>query len=255
MHEKTHDSLTTAGARPDPAETVVGASSGETRFLRLVLPVLGVGAGVGLRWLAEWMASLPWAPWHGAARGVDALADEWGVWTLVGLGVIGAVVGACFAQHLVENMGRIAVTDTGAGFRNKDTLETVGRVEVSDVFVDGSEIVLLRGGRELFRWPAELPAREVRAAFSAHGWPWREDGDPFRAAYRVWEIGDEALPAGADALLRARAGLLDAGKSAHASDAREDLAAIGVIVRDEGTVQHWRLVAEGAGAVGVERRA
>lgn len=257
MHEKIHESLTTDAVSHDPTETVVGAASGETRFLRLVLPVLGVAAGVGLRWLAAWMASLPWIPWQGLARSVDALADVWGTWALVGLGVIGAVAGACVAQHLVENMGRIAVTGTGAGFKNKDTLETVGRAEVTDVFVEGTEIVLLRRGRELHRWPADLPTRQVAAAFTGHGWPWREGGDPFRAAYRRWELGDETLPVGADALLRARAGLLEAGKEAHVRDVRDDLAAIGVVVRDEGTVQHWRLATDGAGAgaVGVERRA
>ncbi|MBM7498113.1 YqeB family protein [Oerskovia paurometabola] len=257
MHEKIHESLTTDAGSHDLTETVVGASSGETRFLRLVLPVLGAAAGVGLRWLAAWMAGLPWVPWQGLARSVDALADVWGAWTLVGLGAAGAVVGACFAQHLVENMGRIAVTVTGAGFKNKDTLETVGRTEVTDVFVEGAVIVLLRGGSELHRWPADLPTRHVAAAFTGHGWPWREGGDPFRSAYRRWETGDETLPAGADALLRARAGLLEAGKEAHARDVREDLAAIGVVVRDEGAVQHWRLVADGvgAGAIGVGRRA
>ncbi|MFF2623112.1 YqeB family protein [Oerskovia jenensis] len=257
MHEKIHDSLTTDAVSRDPAETVVGASSGETRFLRVVLPVLGLAAGVGLRWLAAWMASLPWIPWQGLARSVDALADVGGTWTLVGLGIVGAVVGACFAQHLVETMGRIAVTSTGAGFKNKDTLETVGRTEVTDVFVEGASIVLLAGGRELHRWPADLPAREVGSAFTHHGWPWRAEGDPFRSSYRRWEIGDETLPAGADALFRARAGLIEAGKTIHVREVRADLAAIGVVVRDEGKVQHWRLATDGAGvgAVGVERRA
>ncbi|TGJ97530.1 hypothetical protein DLJ96_06145 [Actinotalea fermentans ATCC 43279 = JCM 9966 = DSM 3133] len=258
-------------ASQDPTETVVGVSSRETRFLRLVLPVLGMVAGVGLRWLAAWMAGLPWVPWQGLARSVDALADVWGTWALVGLGALGAVVGACFAQHLVENMGRIAVTCTGAGFKNKDTLETVGRSEVTDVFVEGSQVVLLRAGREVRRWPADLPTRQVAAAFTGHGWPWREGGDPFRAAYHRWDVGDERLPAGADALLRARAGLLEAGKGVHARGVRDDLAVLGVVVRDEGTVQHWRLATDvsatgtgsstgtgtgiGAGAVGVERRA
>ncbi|MFD6164051.1 hypothetical protein ACFWFR_02600 [Oerskovia sp. NPDC060287] len=262
MYEKTPDAPTptppSASTTPrTPEETVVGCSSADTLFLRAVLPVLGAAAGVGLRWLAAWMSGLSWAPWQGIARSVDTLADRWGACTVVGLAIVGAIVGAVFAQHLVETMGRVAVTSTGAGFKTKDTLETLGRSEVTDVFADGKEIVLLRGEREVARWSADLPSAEVRAAFDTHGWPWRETGDPFRAAYRPWAAGDLGLPAGADALLRARAGLIDAGKDDHVRELRADLAAIGVVVRDEGTVQLWRPVAPAAptGAIGVERRA
>lgn len=257
MYEKLSD-------RPDPdvppgspEETVVGCSSADTLFLRVVLPVLGAVAGVGLRWLAAWMAGLSWAPWQGIARSVDTLADRWGACTVVGLGILGALLGAVLAQHLVETMGRIAVTSTGAGFRTKDTLETLGRSDVTDVYVEDQEIVLLAGEREVGRWPADLPLAKVREAFTSHGWPWRETGDPFRAAYRRWEIGDPGLPTGADALLRARAGLMDAGKTDHVRALRADLAAIGVVVRDDGAAQYWRPASPAAptGAVGVERRA
>ncbi len=251
----TPSSASTA-PRP-PEETVVGCSSDDTLFLRAVLPVLGAAAGVGLRWLAAWMAGLSWAPWQGIARSVDTLADRWGACTVVGLGIVGALLGAVLAQHLIETMGRVAVTSTGAGFKTKDTLETFGRSEVTDVFADGKDIVLLRGEREVARWSADLPSAKVRAAFDTHGWPWRETGDPFRAAYRPWENGDPGLPAGADTLLRARAGLIDAGKGDHARALRADLAAIGVVVRDEGPVQHWRPVSPAAstGTIGIERRA
>lgn len=257
MYEKLSDQPDPHVPPGTPEETVVGCSSADTLFLRVVLPVLGAVAGVGLRWLAAWMAGLSWAPWQGIARSVDTLADRWGACTVVGLGIVGALLGAVLAQHLVETMGRIAVTSTGAGFRTKDTLETLGRSDVTDVFADGKEIVLLSGEREVARWSADLPSAEVRAAFCTHGWPWRETGDPFRAAYRPWEAGDPGLPAGADALLRARAGLIDAGKDGHVRALRADLAAIGVVVRDEGAVQHWRPASPAAptGAVGVERRA
>ena len=90
MYEKLSDRPEPDVPPGTPEETVVGCSSADTLFLRVVLPVLGAVAGVGLRWLAAWMAGLSWAPWQGIARSVDTLADRWGECTVVGLGILGA---------------------------------------------------------------------------------------------------------------------------------------------------------------------
>nr|WP_258545163.1 hypothetical protein [Micromonospora provocatoris] len=66
---------------------------------------------------------------------------------------------------------------------------------------------------------------------------------PHRDAYRRWVEGLPGLPPGADALLRARQRALDGGHDGEARELHGELARLGVVVRDEGKRQYWRLVA------------
>ncbi|MFC0098495.1 hypothetical protein ACFFKH_13285 [Micromonospora marina] len=53
--------------------------------------------------------------------------------------------------------------------------------------------------------------------------------------------GLPGLPPGADALLRARQRALDGGHDAETRELHGELARLGVVVRDEGKRQYWRL--------------
>ncbi|WP_231925167.1 YqeB family protein [Micromonospora purpureochromogenes] len=118
----------------------------------------------------------------------------------------------------------------------------VARASVACVFVDGKALVLLDSdGAELAREKSDLSGDRLRAAFTGQGWPWQE-ADPHRDAYRRWVEGLPGLPAGTDALLRARQRAVDAHRRDDARDLRRELARIGVVVRDEDKRQYWRLV-------------
>lgn len=254
--EKKSDVPESRATRSDAEATFVGSSTASARVVWWAIVSLGAAVGVGTRWLASWMSGLPWAPWRGASLALDAMADSGGAWVLGGLALVGALVGAWCAHDVVKSMGRVAVSDAEAGFHDTTLDVRVARTDVTDVFADGTAIVLLRHGHLVDRWPSDLWVDDVRAAFEGHGWPWRAGGDPYSTEFRRWDLGDETLPTSADALLRARAGFLAAGKAVHVRELCADLAAIGVVVRDEGKVQYWRPAVQGAsaGARGIARR-
>ncbi|WP_204037214.1 YqeB family protein [Micromonospora qiuiae] len=149
----------------------------------------------------------------------------------------GLVIGAIGTAERV----RVAVDGTRARLRRGSTEREIGRSETRVVFVDGKDLVLLGADEnELARQTSDLPADRLAKAFREHGWPWAE-ADPHREAYRRWVPGLPGLPAGADALLRARQEALEADRGDEARELRTELGRYGVVVRDEGKRQYWRL--------------
>lgn len=110
------------------------------------------------------------------------------------------------------------------------------------MFLDGKQLVLLgKSTEELARQGGDLDTKGIRAAFVAHGYPWRDDGDPHKNDYRRWVAGLPDLPAGADALFQARQRALDKGDHEDMAQLRKQLGRMGIVVRDEKKRQHWRL--------------
>ena len=63
-----------------------------------------------------------------------------------------------------------------------------------------------------------------------------------RSVSPVWNASAIGLPAGADALLAIRAkAFTDSKRTADAADLRAELIKLGVVVRDQGGKQYWRL--------------
>ena len=110
------------------------------------------------------------------------------------------------------------------------------------MFLDGKQLVLLgHETDELAREGGDLPdAERLEAAFRAHGYPWVPGGDPHKDEYRRWVEDLPDLPAGADAVLKARARALDRGDKEDAAQLRQELGKLGIVVRDEGKRQFWR---------------
>ncbi|MEU6073353.1 hypothetical protein [Micromonospora sp. NPDC047074] len=220
------------------APTVVDGGAAELAVLWGGIPALGAGAGWLLATGAGWIAGLPWAPVQGLFKLLDGLPDP-----QVGIG--GAAVGT-LGGLLVATVGtaeRLAVTvgTERVGLRRDRVDRNVERRSVRAVFVDGKDLVLLGpDDEELVRERSDLAVDRLRAAFQAYGWPWAE-GDPHRDAYRRWVPDLPGLPTGADALLRARQRALDADKGGEARELRGELARSGVVIRDDGKRQYWRL--------------
>ncbi len=209
------------------------------RLIRWVgLPVAGVAAGGLLALLASWLVTLAWVPFRGPLELYDSIPDPWGPVGALGLGLVG---GALFA--LVAHGERLTVTVSPDRVRldGDEYSATFERAEVTAVFTEGDKLVLLgRDTGELARRPAELDERELAAAFTRHGFPWREQ-DPHAREYRLWVPDMTGLPPGANALLAARAAKLG---SDDAKEMRAELVRLGVVVRDEKRRQYWRLAGE-----------
>jgi hypothetical protein len=101
-------------------------------------------------------------------------------------------------------------------------------------------------GEELARKATDLDADRLQAAFVIHGFPWLAGGDPHKDEFRLWAEDMPDLPAGANALLKARARALGKGGDGKedAAELRAELARLGIVVRDEKKRQYWRRTGE-----------
>ncbi|MFH9660221.1 hypothetical protein ACH4NF_19290 [Streptomyces sp. NPDC017248] len=113
---------------------------------------------------------------------------------------------------------------------------------IAAVFRDGKQLVLLgHDGGELTRQECDLNTGRVADAFTEHGYAWA-DVDPHQGEFRRWVPGAPGLPEGANALLKVRQESLEKKEPSHEDvrELREELARLGVVVRDEKRRQHWR---------------
>jgi hypothetical protein len=200
------------------------------------LPAAGALVVWLLKLLATWLVTLPWVPFRGPLKLVDAIPEPWATLGALGVGLVGGLV-----LSLMAHAERLAVTVSPQQVRLAcDNYEaTFEPAEVGAVFVDRRQLVLLgHDTGELTRQPSELDTATLKAAFTRHGYAWQDD-DPHVGEYRRWVPDMEGLPPSADALLAERAKKLD-GSDAH--ELRAELAKLGVVVRDEKRKQYWRLV-------------
>ena len=216
--------------RTDKAVLVIGA------------PLLGAAIGFGLPYLASWVADLKWAP----LKGPMSLIDSWrGPWLTISLLAVGALAGVAFVVIAFIDTLSVAITGAQATLRREDRSQTVLRADVSGVYLDGKDLVLLgRRTEELAREPLEGKPARAAEAFRSHGWPWL-DGDPYAEVFRRWVPDLPELPAGAHALLAAREKALTGTKDAKdAAELRAELAKVGFVVRDDKHRQYWRALPE-----------
>lgn len=206
-----------------------------TRLVRWAgLPLAGALVVWLLKLLANWAVTWPWAPFRGPLELVDSIPEPWATAGALGVGLVGGLVFALTAHG--ERLG-VTVSADQVRLVGDEYDETFDRADVTAVFVDRNQLVLLGSDTgELVRRPSELDVAALAAAFTKYGYPWR-DGDPHAEEYRRWVPGTAGLPAGANALLAAREKSRD-----DADELRAELARLGVVVRDEKSKQYWRLV-------------
>ncbi|MFC3520771.1 hypothetical protein ACFPZ0_04650 [Streptomonospora nanhaiensis] len=223
-----------------PGATVVSPSVGDRLLMWGLLPVVGGALGALLKPLSDWALSLPWFPFEGPMRLVTSIPDTPAT---IGGTVVGVIAGLVLAMIGEHEAGTVAVTDEEVTVTANGRTRTAPRERVSAVFKDGKRLVLLdpRGG-ELASGVVDLKPHRLAQAFRAHGYPWRGDGDPHAGDFRRWVPGLPELPAGAHALLAARAKALEKDQSSDAEDLREELSTLGVVVRDDRNRQYFRRV-------------
>ncbi|GEM_PF-297840 len=258
-------------ASPD-GPTVVGPTALDRWLLWGGSPVLGALLAYGVLHLAGWMAGLRWAPFQGLARAIDELLGERGTLGVAICLALGVGAGLVFAAHAVRDIAVVTLDAAHAAVDRRGDRTELDRDHVTAVLVDRKDLVVL-GRRtptatdrptspaartapdagvdivdgdahdapvvELLHVRTELATHRLAAAFRSHGWPWH-DGDPWAEEFRRWVPGDPSLPPSADAVLRARATMLQADKTSDAADLRRELARLDVVVRDVDKVQHWR---------------
>ncbi|MEF9907552.1 YqeB family protein [Streptomyces sp. P9-A2] len=224
--------------------TMLGEPAWRTVCVYIVFVLAGAGVGWLVGFLADWLVTLPWAPLQGPAELVASIPAP-------GLPAAGSVAG--LALGLVAQHEQLVIRLSG----DRVVLTRKGRAQefshdaIAAVFRDGKQLVLLgHEGGELTRQECDLDMGRVADAFAEHGYVWA-DADPHKDEFRRWVPDTPGLPEGANAILRARQESLEK-KSPSDDDVRElreELARLGVVVRDEKRRQYWRTFREAGPAV------
>ncbi|WP_239123652.1 YqeB family protein [Rhizocola hellebori] len=224
-------------------ETTVSYSRAEWALIWLGFPLIGAGAGWGLQAAAGWVAGLAWAPFQGPFKLVASIDQPWAT---IGALALGAIAGVVVALLAAADVLQVRVGgDTVAVSRGGKPAREFPRASVTGVFQDAKHLVLLgEGTAELLREKHDLTEARLRQAFTAHGWPWLPDGDPWAGQYRRFVDDDPDLPPAANALLKARAVAVSKDDGHDLAELRQELTKLGVVVRDEKKRQYWRLVTD-----------
>lgn len=222
--------------------TVVDQPMSERALVWAGFPVIGAGVGWLLQSLAGWLLGLPWVPFEGPLRLIDSIPQPQATIGALAVGTLGGLAIAYLAErdyvHVVVDDGQITL-------KHGDSTRVVGKGSVSAVFVDGKQLVVLgRETQELIRQRGDLPGKSrLEAAFVAHGYPWQA-ADPFDNDYRRWVLDSPDLSAEAHALLKARARALEKGDNDDATELRDELSKLRVVVRDRDKRQAYRRTSE-----------
>ncbi|CAM5447727.1 hypothetical protein GCM10010329_34800 [Streptomyces spiroverticillatus] len=208
-------------------------------------PVLGAVAGWLLKLLANWAASWPWIPWEGPVELVNNAPEP--VVTLVSL-LVGALAGGVLVLMAEHGYVTVTIEDDQVTTDRGDSSQSVSRAAIHGVFADGKRLVVLgERGQELAveskTEGADLPTvKQLANGFQTHGYPWLPDGDPYQDEYRRWVEDMPGLPVSGNALLKARAEALNKQEESNVAELRQELAKLGIVVRDTGKRQWWRRV-------------
>jgi len=196
---------------------------------------LGCGA---LYWLLKFLAmlleSLYWLPFPELVRIAAALREPYA--TLVVL-VAGVGLGLRLVYRDHRKRPELTVTADAAWFKRAGKLvDEVPRTAVTAVFHDLNHLHFLSGRVEVGRFVCELDIDEVREAFQAHNWPWR-DQDPYLEEYQRGKHPDTAV----NGLLAKRRKVLAGKDYWGAVEIRNAIGRLGVVVRDtKNDEQLWR---------------
>ncbi|MER5556524.1 hypothetical protein ABT001_33545 [Streptomyces sp. NPDC002793] len=223
--------------------TVLGQSAWSTVCVYFVFMLAGAGVGWLVGLLADWFVTLPWAPLQGPAELVASIPAPW-------LPAAGSVTGLALGLVAQHEQLVIRLSDDRVVLTCKGRAQEFSCDAIAAVFRDGKQLVLLgHDGGELTRQECDLDVSRVADVFTEHGYVWA-DADPHKDEFRRWVPGTPGLPEGANAIFKARQESLERKSSDDdVQELREELARLGVIVRDEKQRQYWRTFRKSGPAV------
>ncbi|MFC9995220.1 hypothetical protein [Nocardia sp. NPDC127526] len=200
--------------------------------------LLGVGAGFGLpplgRWAVDALGSVP-----GPVRVAMTVPPAWLVPVTTVLGLLAGL--ALFEIARKESL-TLTVADDHVDLEQNGRAKYVSRTDIAEIYREDADLVLTgRNRRRVARFDAsDLPRLRIERALREHGYPWRDDNDPYRAEFTRWADGAPGTGPDIDALLRARRRALAGKDPLAAEELDEKLSALGIDVRDRDGAQHIR---------------
>ncbi|MER5358971.1 hypothetical protein [Streptomyces sp. NPDC002785] len=225
--------------------TVVRHKKTDRLLVAVGFPLLGTLAGWLVKLLANWAASWPWVPWEGPVDLINNAPEPWV--TVVSL-LVGLTAGIVIVLLAEDDYVTVTIENDRVTVARGNSTQRVSRTAVHGVFADAKRLVVLGvRGEELAvqnkSEGADLPGNQLIAdAFRAHGYPWLPDGDPYECDYQRWVEDLPGQPVGSNALFKARERALEKDDKKNVAELREELAKLGVVVRDTDKRQWWRRV-------------
>jgi len=229
------------GPQPTPASASSPTLLGFTLPLQLLVyvggPALGLGLGYLLPPLARRLATLPWIPFQGP---MELIAGFDGFWVPLVSAAVGLVLGLFLAMVVHSESLRVRLTDTEVRLTKDEQTQTIGRSEVSAVYVEAQRLIILdRESRRIANESTASRRATIARAFQAHGYPWVER-DPHAELYRRWVPETPELPGAVNAVLRARERSLQQKSGRDSTELATEVQTLGYVVRDDGHRQYWR---------------
>lgn len=222
------------------SKTVVGFSTATGIFLYGGFGLAGLVLGYFLPSITGFALSLPWVPFEGPMKLINAMN---GSWVEFALALLGLVVGLVVASISIKETLVTTITDKEVQFDKDGHLQSIARQDIYTIFLDGKELVILGdSGYELARELIDEAPAVVMEGFEQHSYPWNLDGDPYKDVYRRWVPEDPGISPSANALLKVREKALEEKNKEEINDLRSELAKLGYVVRDEKEHQYWRQV-------------
>ncbi|MGO4788878.1 DUF308 domain-containing protein [Paenibacillus sp. 2KB_20] len=186
----------------------LGLSASDRILIWAVPPLLGAVVGWFIPAIADWATGLAWVPFQGP---LELIASIQGPWVVIVTAILGLLAGMVLSHIAIKESLAVRLSDQEIRLRMHDAEQTFTRDEVSAVFLDGKQLVLL----------------------------WR-DHDPFADHYVRWVADSPELTPSLNALFLAREKAMENEDKEDAADLRRELSKLGITVRDDGKRQYWR---------------
>lgn len=218
---------------------VLGFSTLE-KILIVVVPILLGGVlGWYIPVLSNWIVEFPLIPLRGI---IELLASLNGLWISIVAAIIGMILGLLLAFIIFYESLEVTVTTEGLTMKIGDKTETILKKDISSVFIDDKQLIVLgKDSDVLYQEKFEGKQETVQDIFKRYYYPWYER-DPYDEQYKRWVLGNSEYPEKIDDLLYARERSIREGKAKDAKYLLEDLAKLGVVIKDKNNSQYVRLV-------------
>jgi len=200
---------------------------------------LGFGSAFVVGPLVNWLLGLIGdAP--GPLRLAATLPMEWAIPVLA---LLGLCLGVWVGREWRRENGETTVSAEGVTVRRGGAGHHVPRAQISGVFTDGYELILVsQSTNELLRTATDqILIGRLQQAFEGLGYLWQGTADPHENDFVTWIDGKGSLDDRAHLLLRVRQRARTDKQSGAADGARDDLRDLGIVVRDRDDAQQYRL--------------
>lgn len=220
-------------------ETILGLSKLEKALIVVVPMILGAVIGWFIPVIADGVLKLPIVPLEKLIIFIASLNH---FWVSIAATMTGVFVGLFFSFMVFSESLKVTVSDHQLKSVLGHSEKIIEKKQISAVYFENKNLVVLgQRSHELYRAVLDMKLDSVREAFHQHRYPWK-DGDPFVGQYQRWVVDLPHLSLHIHALLNARERALKEDKKKEAKYLREDLAILGIVIRDEKKGQYIRLI-------------